>query len=236
MHNREGRQEAFGAYQSEEISIHPNSAKAMERGQVSYAKVRALTRVACPATEDYLLSIALHGTAHHVETLVRHFRRLKQAEELSREAQQQANRFLRYRWGDDGSFILNASLPAETGALVLKALEAAVEESPTPKPAKEMHVDHVPPEDPIDRPSRAVQRADALGLLAESFIEHGAAAMSGDRHQIIVHVSAETLRANAMAKRAKAMTVMMDAARSKTARRWPRRLRAASPAMPASSP
>lgn len=30
-------------------------------------------------------------------------------------------------------------------------------------------------------------------------IEHGAAAMSGDRHQIIVHVSAETLRASATA-------------------------------------
>ena len=64
----------------------PNIAAAMERGQISYAKVRAITRVACPATEDYLLNIALHGTAHHVETLVRHFRRMKQAEELSREA------------------------------------------------------------------------------------------------------------------------------------------------------
>jgi hypothetical protein len=177
----------------------PKIAGAMECGQVSYAKVRALTRVACPATEDYLLNIALHGTAHHVETLVRHFRRMKQAEELSREAQQQANRFLRYRWDDDGSLLLNASLPAEIGALVLKALEAAVEESPTPKPAKEMHLGHVPLDDPIDRPSRAVQRADALGLLAESFIEHGAEAMSGDRHQVIVHVSAETLRANAAA-------------------------------------
>lgn len=178
----------------------PNIAAAMERGQVSYAKVRAMTRVACPATEDYLLNVALHGTAHHVETLVRHFRRMKQAEELSREAQQQANRFLRYRWDEDGSLILNASLPAEIGALVLKALEAAVEESPTPKPAQEMHFDHVPPDDPINRPSRSVQRADALGLLAESFIQHGAEAMRGDRHQVIVHVSAETLRANATAE------------------------------------
>lgn len=178
----------------------PKIAAAMERGQISYAKVRAVTRVACPATEDCLLNIALHGTAHHVETLVRHFRRMKQAQELSREAQQQANRFLRYRWDDDGSLILNASLPAEIGALVLKALEAAVEASPTPKPAQEMHFGQVPPDDPINRPSRSVQRADALGLLAESFIEHGAEAMSGDRHQVIVHVSAETLRAHSTAE------------------------------------
>jgi hypothetical protein len=38
---------------------------------MSYSKVRALTRVACAGTEAYFLDIALHGTAHHVETLVR---------------------------------------------------------------------------------------------------------------------------------------------------------------------
>ena len=64
----------------------------MSRGKLSYSKVRALTRVACEATEDNLLMIALHGTAHHVERLVRYFRRAQEAEELSREAQQHANR------------------------------------------------------------------------------------------------------------------------------------------------
>ena len=42
----------------------------MSRGELSYSKVRALTRVATPATEDTLLMIALHGTAYHVETMV----------------------------------------------------------------------------------------------------------------------------------------------------------------------
>jgi hypothetical protein len=42
-----------------------------------------------------------------------------------------------------------------------------------------------------------VRRADALGLIAESFIENGPASMSGgDRNVISVHVSAETLRHN----------------------------------------
>src|SRR5712671_5450737 len=37
--------------------------------------------------------------------------------------------------------------------------------------------------------------ADALALMAESFLQHGAEAMSGgDKHQIVVHVSAETLQ------------------------------------------
>jgi len=40
----------------------PNLSAAMERGELSYSNVRALTRVACGATEEYLLSIAKHGT------------------------------------------------------------------------------------------------------------------------------------------------------------------------------
>ena len=44
---------------------------AMGRGELSYAKVRALTRAANAANEEFLLMIGLHGTASHVEKLVR---------------------------------------------------------------------------------------------------------------------------------------------------------------------
>lgn len=176
----------------------PMIAAAMQRGEVSYSKARAITRVACAATEEYLLSVALHGTAQHVETTVRHYRRCLEAEEVSREARQQANRFVQYQWDDDGSLVLKARLPAEAGALVLKALDAAIQESPTPDVPPKMHFGSVPANDPIDRPSHAARRADALGLLAESFMQHGAEAMNGgDRHQVVIHVSAETLRENA---------------------------------------
>src|SRR5580692_12307793 len=74
----------------------PRIAAAMARGELSYSKARALTRVACENTEEYFLSIALHGTASHVEKLVRHYRRAQEAEELSREARQQANRRVTY--------------------------------------------------------------------------------------------------------------------------------------------
>src|SRR6266404_9375815 len=57
----------------------PRIAAAMARGELSYSKVRALSRVACPATEESLLMIALHGTAHHVERLVRGYRRAQGA-------------------------------------------------------------------------------------------------------------------------------------------------------------
>jgi hypothetical protein len=40
----------------------PKIAASMGRGELSYSKARALTRVACAATEESLLMIALHGT------------------------------------------------------------------------------------------------------------------------------------------------------------------------------
>jgi len=46
----------------------------------------------------------------------------------------------------------------------------------------------------VKLPART-RRADALGMIAESFMAHGREAMNGgDRHQIVVHVAAETLR------------------------------------------
>jgi len=103
----------------------PLISAAMSRGQLSYSKVRALTRVATPAQEETLLNIAIYGTAAHVEKLVRLYRRCLDAEELSREAQQQATRMLSWFFDEDGSLVLKARLPAEAGAVFIKALEAA---------------------------------------------------------------------------------------------------------------
>ena len=105
----------------------PKLAAAMARGEVSYSKARAITRIASSENEDYLLSIALHGTAHHVERLVQGYRRAKDAEEASREARQFAGRSVRYFYDSDGSMILKAQIPAELGELLIKALDAAAQ-------------------------------------------------------------------------------------------------------------
>jgi Domain of unknown function (DUF222)/HNH endonuclease len=173
----------------------PKISAAMEKGQLSYSKVRALTRVACTDTESCLLEIALHGTAGHVEKLVRHYRRAKDAEELSREAAQQLNRACSYTWDDDGSLVLKARLPAEAGAVVLKALEAAMDDMPIERDDPTASVVPFNAESSAVRVPASVRRADALALVMESFVAHGLAALSGgDKHQIVVHVSAETLR------------------------------------------
>ena len=187
----------------------PRISAAMERGTLSYSKVRALSRVANEATEEYFLDIALHGTANHVEKLVRGYRRAKEAEELSREARQQACRSLRYYYNEDGSLELRGCLPAEMGALVIQALDAALRESTQTDGRsgaghsggrRKQQLDqtsatiHVSAE-ASDGPSMSARRADALSQIAESFLKHGSALLTGgERHQIVVHVDAQTLR------------------------------------------
>src|SRR5438132_10995327 len=54
----------------------PLMAEALARGELSYAKVRALTRVATPETETRLLAVGRQGTAAHVERIVRGWRQV----------------------------------------------------------------------------------------------------------------------------------------------------------------
>jgi hypothetical protein len=164
----------------------PKIAASMARGHLSYSKVRALTRVACAATEDSLLMIALHGTAHHVERLVSSYRRAQQAEELSREAQQHLNRSVSYSFAPDGSLMLKACLPAVAGALLIQALEAAMESLPGTEISAAEQEEHL-----IPYPAR---RADALAAVAESYLAKSqVSSTSADHYQVVVHVDAATL-------------------------------------------
>ena len=141
----------------------------------------------------------MYGTAHHVERLVRIFRRAKEAEELSREAQQQERRGVMWLYDPDGSIVIKATLPAEVGALFIKAMEAAVKAAPPTKTQAEKVVSagtssllKVSPET-VDR--LAHRRADALARIAESYLKHGEEELAApERQQIVVHVDVQTLK------------------------------------------
>ena len=64
----------------------PRLAQALARGELSYAKVRALTRVATPETEERLLAVGRAGTADHVERIVRGWRRMDRKAEAAETA------------------------------------------------------------------------------------------------------------------------------------------------------
>src|SRR5258707_12019383 len=70
----------------------PGLATALAHGELSYAKVRALTRVATPATEERLLAVGRAGTAEHVERIVRGWRRADRLAEAQGTARRHTSR------------------------------------------------------------------------------------------------------------------------------------------------
>ncbi len=108
------------------LSSVPTIHAAFREARISYSKVRAMTRIATPETEDALLNVAVHGTAHHVERLVGKYRSVERREAAARAGGQYALRGVEYRWDEDGSMTITAKLPAEVGEIVRRALEAAI--------------------------------------------------------------------------------------------------------------
>jgi Domain of unknown function (DUF222) len=105
----------------------PRLAAALARGELSYAKVRALTRVATPETEERLLALGQAGTASHVERIVRGWRRVDRQAEAREVKLRHQNRAVHLFHEDDGTVVLRGRLEPEVGALLVKALDAARE-------------------------------------------------------------------------------------------------------------
>ena len=170
----------------------PRLAEALARGELSYAKLRALTRVATPETEARLLTVGLAGTAVHVERIVRGWRRVDRQAEARTAARQHAGRELYVHEDEDGTVLIRGRVTPEVGALLVRALEAAREvlyQRTRASAGSSSAADAA-----TQAPTRSQQRADALALLAETALHHeldpGAA---GERYQVVVHVDAETL-------------------------------------------
>jgi len=93
----------------------------------AYSKVRALTRVATPETEEQLLAVGKAGTACHVERIVRGWRRVDRLSEAREAHRRHASRALHVYQDEDGMVMIRGRLTAEAGALLMRALDAARE-------------------------------------------------------------------------------------------------------------
>jgi len=163
----------------------PRIAQALARGELSYSKVRALTRVATPETEERLLKFASCGTAAHVERLVRGWRRVDRIAEHQEAARRHKSRALSVYQDEDGMFVIRGRLTPEVGALVRQAVVAACDRLRATAP--------VNPAEGL-APSLSQQQADALGMIAEAALHHDLdPGAPGDRYQVVVHVDAAVL-------------------------------------------
>src|SRR5246500_5345563 len=107
------------------LATLPRLAQALGGGELSYAKVRALTRVATPETEERLLAVGRAGTAEHVERIVRGWRRVDRKVEIEETKQRHKHRALHVYRDVDGSVVIRGRLAPEAGAVLVQALTAA---------------------------------------------------------------------------------------------------------------
>ncbi len=177
----------------------PKISAAFREGRVSYSKVRAMTRVATASNEKALLQIALHGTAFHVETQVRLYRKTRRIEALKEENNRHGHRELSWYIDDDDYWVFKGRFTAEQGALLQKALEAAGDQLFD----EQQHVpaavsDDISKNVPLDRTTPqpfAQQRADELARVVEGFLGSVKQESSGgDRYLINIHTDVETLK------------------------------------------
>jgi len=157
-------------------------------GKLSYSKVRALSRIATPENEDYLLMLAEHATAAQLERTVRNYRRSTTVS-LEDANAAHARRQLCCSWDDDGFLNIRGRLGPEEGAAFMQALEVAAEtlrqEAHTPN--GQSHVS-------AETPTYDATQADALALMAETLMAGGPSQrIGGARTELVVHVDADTL-------------------------------------------
>ena len=102
----------------------PRIDAAFRDGVISYSKVRAITRVATPETDAMLLAITERSSAAHLESLVRTYERVGGIDRKCASSEQRRSLSWRY---EDGMLVITAAVPAERGALVIKALQEVVD-------------------------------------------------------------------------------------------------------------
>ena len=173
----------------------PQTREAFASGYLSYSKARAITRVGTSDNEECLLSFARYGTASQLDRTVRLYRKQyvsadgepTNPAEADREAARRVriHRQLDTRWNESGCLEIRARLTAEQGAIVLKALEAAVQS------LKDAEVEENAPAGAL---SHGHRRADAMVVMASQSLKSSSTNLNtSDRFQVVVHVDSQVL-------------------------------------------
>jgi hypothetical protein len=168
----------------------PQIDDALRKGELSYAKARAITRIATAENEATLLNMALCSTGAQLERLVRKVRWVGTLDEKTGDRLDE-RRSVHEESMENGMIRITAVLHPDEAALVMKALESA-QTPPTNPPPPNGEVSAETPPAPA-RPARK-PLADALVDVAESYLAHGEVqGNGGERTQIFVHLDQDPL-------------------------------------------
>ena len=164
------------------LKVLPAISAAFSSGELSYSKVRPVTRVARADNEASLLAFALITTASRVEERCRELRCGTDAS-VGEANRSHSCRSLRiHRDVEKGMMMITIELPLETGELLEKALDRA--RDTTASQTSEL----------VDE-SWQVQQADALVSVANAYLTGigEKAASTSDNYQVTVHVDQSAL-------------------------------------------
>ncbi|MCL9797562.1 13E12 repeat family protein, partial [Frankia sp. AgKG'84/4] len=164
----------------------PQIRAAFAAGELSYSKIRAITRVATPDTEPFWLHHAHHCTASQLDRLAAATRATTTDPTTQRNA-----RRLTLRTDPNGMIRLTALLPPDDAALLLTALDAAGTSldttDPPPPPDQNPAADGAAAQRPRDR----TRDTDALIALADTFLHHNAPTLQNPHHTLNIHITAD---------------------------------------------
>ena len=169
----------------------PHTTAAFARGELSYSKVRALTRISEPEAEGELVEFAKVATAAQVEKTVSAYRTVVRNVDPDRAHVQQAAVGMKVRHNDDGTVTITATLTPDAAVQVLDALDAARKELRRERRGEE----HPSRADALERLAVAYTQPDAHRPAPTEIIWHTdeAGGLGADaRHGVFV--SAETVR------------------------------------------
>ncbi len=176
----------------------PEISESMRKGELSFSKVRAITRIATPENEKGLLDTTKCTSAAQLVRFTRACRMADRNEERSRATRMEEKRYLRLIPEEDGMLSVRGLLTPEVGTVVDRAIGAACDR--LYKDEKEAIKERGPtaplPCDPITGSplSPSQRRADALRLVAEAALKDGLdSGTRGDRYQVVLHVDADVL-------------------------------------------
>ena len=183
----------------------PAMSAAFADGQLSYSKVRALTRVAHVRDEDSLLAYALKATAPQVEERCRQMRNA--LPESTAGAWRAWERRSLTLWRDEARGVMKISVevPIEQGEVIAQALERAaeagdeaigIEFTARRRDATDGVRDSAGTGAPTANGWRA-QQADALVAIAKGYLSGGGAggksAPAADHYQVVIHADESAL-------------------------------------------
>lgn len=190
----------------------PKIDAAFRHGELCYTKVRAITRVADEHNEEYLILIARHGTARHVEQAIRRFNWCKRRDAKESDQLDEYRQTPRLNWHQDefGMVCINACLVPGEGDMVIKALHkmaqdmrrdsevkpdsAGNESGPSEAGTETCHknVSRETSTGKLTVREYQVNYATALANIAEHYLAGDGDARtlaSADRYQVLIHVN-----------------------------------------------